>query len=432
MRPEVVSILADFCVAAFFAIAFLGFGIRFGIWRSVIRESRRCLRYLLWRVDHLNNSYRLRRVSECRALILEIRDFGFCGPSDDGDEQTSAILSARDLLIQLQTAAPQILSSRLSQVLCSFQIDMQDIFSAYDVFSRVRALIPDIENELGEAFSQEERKVNATAVAIPTPICVIVGRALGNHYYNHRLLEQLFYDAGAKGEVPLGNCVGKCTTWLKRLHTEVDNPLAVLGKVLQEFIEVDGPNKYGQNDDRLRICEILEKYGYAYKQGGLIEGAATTPAGVLLRNILEKRDLGGIRQEFERADKYTQNDPPAAVTAASSILEATFKVYIEENELVLPADQSILSLYKVARDHIGFGMPRDAEADIKKVLSGIASIVDGIGSLRTHVGSAHGRGSKNYRLSPRHARLAVHAAHSIVLFFIETWDERLRSGAESH
>ena len=41
-------------------------------------------------------------------------------------------------------------------------------------------------------------------------------------------------------------------------------------------------------------------------------------------------------------------------------------------------------------------------------------------------GSAHGRGRRAYRLQARHARLAVHASHTLVAFFIETWDERKR------
>ncbi len=62
--------------------------------------------------------------------------------------------------------------------------------------------------------------------------------------------------------------------------------------------------------------------------------------------------------------------------------------------------------------------------DVKKVLSGMTSAVDGIGSLRTHTGSAHGHGRRAYRLEARHARLAIHASHTLVGFFIETWDVR--------
>ncbi|MFW1737606.1 abortive infection family protein, partial [Acinetobacter sp. ULE_I080] len=43
--------------------------------------------------------------------------------------------------------------------------------------------------------------------------------------------------------------------------------------------------------------------------------------------------------------------------------------------------------------------------------------------LRTHSSSAHGAGVKQYNLKPRHARLAIHAAHTIGLYILESWKE---------
>ncbi len=61
--------------------------------------------------------------------------------------------------------------------------------------------------------------------------------------------------------------------------------------------------------------------------------------------------------------------------------------------------------------------------DLKTILSGLASIVHGVGALRTHDGSAHGqKPAKSYKIEPRHARLAVHAAHTLALFIIEAWE----------
>jgi hypothetical protein len=51
-------------------------------------------------------------------------------------------------------------------------------------------------------------------------------------------------------------------------------------------------------------------------------------------------------------------------------------------------------------------------------------VVDGVANVRTALGSAHGRGRKRYRVKARHARLAIHSAHTLVLFLIETWDAR--------
>ncbi|WP_408869663.1 abortive infection family protein [Commensalibacter nepenthis] len=62
--------------------------------------------------------------------------------------------------------------------------------------------------------------------------------------------------------------------------------------------------------------------------------------------------------------------------------------------------------------------------DLKQILSGLISVVQGISSLRTHSSSAHGQGKKTYKLEPRHARLAVHSSHIIALFILETWDKK--------
>jgi len=54
----------------------------------------------------------------------------------------------------------------------------------------------------------------------------------------------------------------------------------------------------------------------------------------------------------------------------------------------------------------------------------ILLLANGIGALRTHGSSAHGSGRVRYHLQPRHARLAVHAAHTIASFIIESWDNK--------
>ncbi|MFA5371010.1 MAG: abortive infection family protein [Sideroxydans sp.] len=66
------------------------------------------------------------------------------------------------------------------------------------------------------------------------------------------------------------------------------------------------------------------------------------------------------------------------------------------------------------------------DQDLQTVLSGMISIVEGIGALRTHASSAHGAGKKSYKLEPRHARLAIHSAHTVALFILESWQRKMR------
>jgi len=258
-------------------------------------------------------------------------------------------------------------------------------------------------------------------------VCSIVGSVLGVFVYNHQKLEILFYQSGAVGEVPLGNCVVKCQDWLKRMHTEVPDSAAVLGKILEEFMEVDRPFQIeDQQAGRKKITEVLTRFGLSYHQGGLILGAAHALPTKSLKEALQHRDLAGVDKEFERALANVEKDPPAAITAACSILESLFKIYIQDNGIEMPADQSLKPLWKVASKHLGLDPAAIEDDDVKKVLSGLNSVVDGIGSLRTHTGSAHGRGRHAYRLQARHARLSIHASHTLIGFFIETWDERKR------
>ena len=68
-------------------------------------------------------------------------------------------------------------------------------------------------------------------------------------------------------------------------------------------------------------------------------------------------------------------------------------------------------------------------SDVRSILGGLNSAIQGIGALRTHAGDAHGRGRGFRRLDSRIARLAIHSASGIALFIIETWQKKFRSKA---
>jgi hypothetical protein len=95
-------------------------------------------------------------------------------------------------------------------------------------------------------------------------------------------------------------------------------------------------------------------------------------------------------------------------------------------------DKSILPLWKVIRNHLGLSPGDFEDENLKRILSGLASTVDGIAALRTHSGSAHGRDArpqsggfqKVYKVAPRHARLAAHSAMALAIFFMETLESR--------
>ena len=233
-------------------------------------------------------------------------------------------------------------------------------------------------------------------------------------------MENLFYRAGALGEVPEGNCVTKCQSWLARLHTEVEDPLRVLGRVVEEFMDVDHPGWGRQQEGRRQIRDVLARYGMDYLQGGLISSLAAAESTRSVLDHLRERNLDSVEEEVQRSLQHAVADPAAAVTAACAMVESMCKVYISDHGLELPAKQDVGHLWKAVSRHVGFDPGSKEDDDVRKVLSGLVSVVTGIGALRTHAGSAHGRGRKRYRLQPRHARLAIRGAHTIVGFLLET------------
>lgn len=90
----------------------------------------------------------------------------------------------------------------------------------------------------------------------------------------------------------------------------------------------------------------------------------------------------------------------------------------------MPAKQDLQAVWSVVRRHLGFDPGQVEDDDLRAILSGLIATVTGIGALRTHASSAHAPGRKRYRLEPRHARLAIHGAHTVTVFVLETWEAR--------
>ena len=148
------------------------------------------------------------------------------------------------------------------------------------------------------------------------------------------------------------------------------------------------------------------------------------PATERLRQVLERRGLRPVREDLDRVFTNLEGDPPASITAASSMLESLFKCYLEDCSYDEPSKKTAKPLWKEVSKHLGLDPASKEDDDIKRILSGLSSVVDGIAALRTHTGSAHGRRERRYRLLARHARLSAHAAQTLAWFIVETWDDR--------
>ncbi len=272
---------------------------------------------------------------------------------------------------------------------------------------------------------------------LPVAVCALVNQVLAG---SHATLNALFRNAGAPSDPPELSHATKWKTWLLRASEDPNTDAHhVLGKILEEFMEVEPPDDAGLFSwlgrefpsakelwlaKKQRLESVLQKYGLQYLRGGQILETGTGLASEALAQALEENDFATIEVEFRRALQTVTDDPGAAITAGCAILEALFKSYLEQKEIELPTKQTIKPLWSTVQKELGLDPKNQTDADIQRILSGMTSVVDGIGALRTHAGSAHGGGKLRYRVKPRHARLLINSAHTLALFLIESWKQR--------
>ena len=264
---------------------------------------------------------------------------------------------------------------------------------------------------------------------IPSAVFAVLSEILARTN-THTALDALFFYARAPGDPPLGNKQQKALDWMRRCNDLPGaEPLGVLGRLVEGLIDLSPEEELraSSREDRDKILAVFKKSNLNYVRGGIITNALAGPS-MSLETALKDGNLPVVEEEFRRALNAVERNPRDAVSAASNILESLCKLYIDSEGLEMPAKQDIQALWSTVRKALGFEPALVEDQDLKTILSGLISIVQGIGALRTHASSAHGLGTNPYRLEPRHARLAVHAAHTITLFILETWHKRRTQG----
>ncbi len=176
---------------------------------------------------------------------------------------------------------------------------------------------------------------------------------------------------------------------------------------------------------RLKFDELeLQRQGEFYRLTSTSTGGL--PA-VGFRNAIDLSDYDSVQADFQRSLAAAETDPADAITAACSTVESVCKCILDEMKKAYPNKQDIKGLVSEVGKHLNLSparndLPEELAKDIKQILSGLISVTSGIGALRTHGGDAHGRGRKKAPVDVRIARLAIHAASTVSLFYIETWN----------
>ena len=133
-----------------------------------------------------------------------------------------------------------------------------------------------------------------------------------------------------------------------------------------------------------------------------------------------------MQQELTRIETAINNDPALAIGTAKEMVETCCKHIAEALQLRLSANPDMPELTKAVMKALHLApedIPENAKAKdtIKRTLSNLAQITQGLSELRQHYGTGHGRSASHKGLSARHARLAVNAAAAFVAFLAATY-----------
>jgi hypothetical protein len=139
------------------------------------------------------------------------------------------------------------------------------------------------------------------------------------------------------------------------------------------------------------------------------------------------RPIETIQREVDRAKLSIKNDPADALTAASSMIEATYKFILHDMGRPFPATQDMRGLSKAVHPMLEISPEQAANEDFRAIFQGTISIVHSISAIRTKIGDAHGAAPLRGEPLARHAQLAVNVAGAICIFLLETYEEKQKS-----
>ncbi|WP_338469123.1 abortive infection family protein (plasmid) [Sphingomonas sp. gentR] len=168
------------------------------------------------------------------------------------------------------------------------------------------------------------------------------------------------------------------------------------------------------------------------RQGSAVRLVAVGQANPVLEKlggVVDTISFDTVRRDIDRALASVNQDPEDAVTAACSAVESVCRSILLELGDTLPAKKDIQSLYNAVKKPLALDPGRtdidsQIEADVRTILGGLSTVINGIGALRTHAGDAHGRERGFVRIDARIASLALHSAGTVSLFLIETWQRK--------
>lgn len=219
----------------------------------------------------------------------------------------------------------------------------------------------------------------------------------------------------------------------RSLYTE--NKLKELnknGKVKDVIEYYFSPINFIENEKLLAtLINELNKYlSFDYMSAKIINKKCivSSKQSTVSINILKAVDHDYIQENIAKCDqKIFDGDYSGAVTNARSLIE-TILLYIQselskENKKF---NGDLNSLYKEVAKKLNLSIDKNqkVENSLKKIVSGLFSIVSGIAELGNDLGDRHGKASKKHTTEKHHAVLVVNSSKTFAEFIFSSYEKQ--------
>ena len=120
----------------------------------------------------------------------------------------------------------------------------------------------------------------------------------------------------------------------------------------------------------------------------------------------------------------SENDFDSVVTKSRTLLEEVYCYGIEQKGEEITEKGNINKLYRKIRELYDMNTEKNLDNRIKKLLSGLNSIVDAIAEIRNNNSDAHGVGKNRIKISEHHANLVLNSATTLAEFILSVIENK--------
>ncbi|MDT2814781.1 abortive infection family protein [Vagococcus carniphilus] len=134
-----------------------------------------------------------------------------------------------------------------------------------------------------------------------------------------------------------------------------------------------------------------------------------------------------IEKQMELMRKSIETHPADSIGKSKELLESCFKFILDSENIEYKNSVKLQDLRQKVFILLNLESNKNNAAntdqEVKKILSSLTQVVDGINNLRNREGDGHGKGKGFMELPPRYARLVVNSSIAMVRFVWDTYNE---------